>query len=123
MKIGLENTLLGIDAVYKRELVGSDLNEDQLLKLINGKKAKTIVTVIGRQGYIFGRGNQQISAKVIKKVGKENIIVVATNHKIISIEGNTLLVDTGDDKVNKMLTGYIKVITGLNKKAVLRVIS
>ncbi len=122
-KLGLKNTLLGIDAVYKRHLLGSDLNEAQLLKLVGDKNTKIIVTVIGGQGFIFGRGNQQISAEVIKKVGKENIIIVATKNKILSLKGNPLLVDTSDDEVNKMLTGYIKVITGLNERVMVRVSS
>ncbi|MBA7567903.1 hypothetical protein ES708_09621 [subsurface metagenome] len=117
-KLGLKGTLLGIDAVYRGELIGSDLNEAQLLSLIEGKKAKIVATIIGGQGYIFGRGNQQISTRVIKKVGKDNIMVVATGRKILSLRGNPLLVDTGDEEVDKMLAGHIQVITGLNERTV-----
>ena len=120
-KLGLANTLLGIDAIYNFKLVGSDLNENQILTLMKGKKTKTIVTIIGGQGYIFGRGNQQISSKVIKKVGKENILVVGTKNKIISLRNKSLLVDTGEEKTNQMLSVYIKVITGINERMLVKV--
>src|SRR5690606_10584254 len=72
--LGLPYSLLGVDVVWKKELIGQDVTEAQLLELIEGRKAKVIVTVIGGQGYVFGRGNQQISAQVLKQVGKDNII-------------------------------------------------
>jgi predicted polyphosphate/ATP-dependent NAD kinase len=117
----LENTLLGIDAVYKRRLVGSDLNESQLLKLIEDKKAKIVLTVIGGQGYLFGRGNQQISPEAIRRVRRENIIVVATENKILSLHGRLLLVDTGDEEINNMLKGYLRVVIGYGRSVMYNV--
>ena len=119
--LGLGNTLLGVDTVYNRELVGSDLNEVQLLEHVKGKKAKIVVGIIGSQGYIFGRGNQQISAEVIKRIGKENMIILATVDKITSLKGAPLLVDTGDEEIDKHLSGYVQVISGLGERIVLKV--
>ncbi|MFC1969553.1 ATP-NAD kinase family protein, partial [Chloroflexota bacterium] len=120
-KLGLPDTLLGVDVVYCRKLVGADLNEFQLLQMLEGKKAKIVVSIIGKQGYIFGRGNQQISPKIIRQAGKENIIVIATRNKLISLEGEPLLVDTGDNELDRMLSGYIQVITGIRDRTVLRI--
>lgn len=123
--LNLKNTLLGVDAVLNGKLIKSDINEKDLLLLLEWlkerhMKAKIVVTVIGGQGYVFGRGNQQISNRVIDIIGKENIIIAATESKMIALNGGPLLVDTGDDRVNKMLSGYVKVITGLNRKMVYR---
>ena len=117
-KLGLPNTLLGIDIVKNKELIASDVNEKEILEYIEGQNAKIIVTVIGGQGYIFGRGNQQLSAAVIKKVGKENILIIATKQKLMSLQGNPLLVDTGVDEVNSMFNGYMKVRTSYSEEAI-----
>lgn len=109
-ELGLPNTLLGIDIVKNKELLGSDLNEKQIIDIIDGNKAKIIVTVIGGQGYIFGRGNQQLSGEVVKRVGKENVIVVAPKEKLMSLGDKPLLVDTGDEEVNALFNGYMKVV-------------
>jgi predicted polyphosphate/ATP-dependent NAD kinase len=122
-KLGLENTLLGVDVVMNGKLLAADANEQKILDLIKGKPVKIIVTVIGGQGYIFGRGNQQISAEVIRQAGKNNIIVAATREKVLSLEHGHLLVDTADEEVNKMLSGYIKIITGYKEELIYPVTS
>jgi predicted polyphosphate/ATP-dependent NAD kinase len=117
----LRYTLLGVDVVQEKRLIATDANEVRLLKLIEDKKAKIIVSVIGGQGYVFGRGNQQISPKVIRKVGKDNIIIVATESKIAALRGMPLLVDTGDREVDEMLKGYCRIVTGYRRAAVYRI--
>jgi len=121
-KLGFKKTLLGVDIVKKRRMIVMDVNEEKLLKLIEGEKAKIVVSPIGGQGFIFGRGNQQISPQVIKKVGIDNIIILATENKLHSIgPGKPLLVDTGDDEINKQLSGYKRVVTGYNKEVIWKV--
>ena len=119
-KLGLPNTLLGIDIVKNKELIKADASEKDILDAIEGHRAKIIVTVIGGQGYIFGRGDQQISSEVIKKVGNENVFVIATKKKLMSLKG-PLLVDTGDEEVNKLFNGYIKVRTNYSEESIERV--
>jgi predicted polyphosphate/ATP-dependent NAD kinase len=111
--LGEEKTLLGVDAVKDGKLVGKDLNEQELLHLLETEretKAKILVSPIGAQGFIFGRGNQQLSAKVIEKVGIENVIVLATPQKLS--ETPFLLVDTGSEELDEQLSGYMSVVSG-----------
>lgn len=122
-QMGLEKTLLGVDIMVKGRLVARDVNERQIATAIKGKKAKVVLTVIGGQGYILGRGNQQLSPRIIKQVGKDGIVIVASKEKLASLRGRPLLVDTGDEQVNRMLEGYVRIITGFDEVAMYRVAS
>ncbi|MFC1565007.1 ATP-NAD kinase family protein [candidate division KSB1 bacterium] len=120
-KMGLRNTLLGVDLVKDGELLGSDLNEKELIGLAKEQKIKIIITPVGGQGYLFGRGNQQISSTLLQKAGKDNIIIAATTEKITSLNGRPFLVDTGDAEVNNMLKGHLSVVTGYRERIVYKV--
>jgi predicted polyphosphate/ATP-dependent NAD kinase len=120
--LDLEKTLLGVDVLYRKKIIAKDANEKEILRILNEKpKAKIIVTPIGGQGYIFGRGNQQISPTVIRKVGKENIIVIATKNKLQTLNPKRLLVDTGDPELDEELKGYTKVVTDYREEAIIKV--
>lgn len=113
-EMGLENTLLGVDLIKDQTLVAQDLTAKQLFELTHEQSTKLVITLIGGQGHIFGRGNQQLSPALIRAIGKENIIVVATKTKLQALNGRPLICDTGDGELDDELTGYIKVTTGFN---------
>ncbi|MDN3411941.1 MULTISPECIES: ATP-NAD kinase family protein [unclassified Pseudoalteromonas] len=113
-EMGLENTLLGVDLVEDQALVGQDLTAQQLLELTTGRETKLVITLIGGQGHIFGRGNQQLSPALIKAIGRDNIIVVATKTKLQALNGRPLICDTGDSELDDELSGYIRVTSGFN---------
>lgn len=108
-------TLLGVDVVCNQKLLAADVTEKALLQLIQGRKAKIVVTVIGGQGYIFGRGNQQLSPAVLRQVGKENVIVITPQTKITGLRGKPMLIDTGDEEVNRLMSGYYQVVVGYQR--------
>lgn len=107
----LDKTLLGVDVIKNGKLLIKDASEKDLLAMLESEKAvKIILSPIGAQGFILGRGSQQISAAVIKRIGEENLIIVSTPHKLAELP--RLLVDTGDNQTDASLAGRRLVVTG-----------
>ncbi|MGL4476421.1 MAG: ATP-NAD kinase family protein [Shewanella sp.] len=111
-ELGLDNTLLGVDVIANKTLVMTDATAAELLALSDDKPLKLVITLIGGQGHILGRGNQQLSPALIRRVGRENIIIVATKTKLKALEGRPLIVDSGDPELDQALAGFYKVTTG-----------
>ena len=117
-ELGLENTLLGIDLVINQQLVASDLTEQQILSYLdqyNDQQAWLVITVIGGQGIVFGRGNQQLSPEVIRRIGPDHIMYLATAEKIRRLNGQPLRVDSGDETLNSELSGMVRIMTGYDE--------
>lgn len=119
-EIDVPKTLLGVDAIFDGQLVGADLNEHAMLRLLERYESrKIIVTPIGGNGFIFGRGNKQFTPEVIKHVGRGNIIVVGTSDKLSRLD--CLRVDTGDFELDRQLSGYVDVTVGYKYSKVMPV--
>lgn len=121
-ELGLDNTLLGVDLVQNEILVASDVTENQLWQqLMLAKRVQQsvnlVITLIGGQGHIFGRGNQQLSPRIIRFIieqngGKGNIIIIATKAKLTALNNKPLISDTGDNELDQLLSGFMPIITG-----------
>lgn len=122
-QLDLPNTLLGIDVVKNKRLIASDVDESSILELIENKPVKVVLTVIGGQGHVFGRGNQQLSQKVIRYIINQspgNIMIIATKEKLQSLDQRPMLADTGDSDLDDQLAGLYTVITGYQQKILYR---
>jgi predicted polyphosphate/ATP-dependent NAD kinase len=121
-ELGLDNTLLGVDLVQNEALVASDVTEKELWHNLSlAKKTKQhvhlVITLIGGQGHIFGRGNQQLSPRIIRFIidqvgGKENITIIATKTKLTALNNKPLISDTGDNELDQLLSGFMPISTG-----------
>lgn len=114
-ELELPYTILGVDIIKDKKLVAKDVNEQQILEVIGDAPTKLIVTPMGGQGYIFGRGNQQLSARVLNKIDKKNILIVATSNKLATLGDRDLLIYTLDDEIDAKLSGYYRVIIGYGR--------
>jgi predicted polyphosphate/ATP-dependent NAD kinase len=124
-RLGVPKTLVGVDVVLAGEdgratLLAGDVGERELLAEVAAGPVSIVVTPIGGQGFVLGRGNQPISPAVVRAVGREHIIVVATAAKLAALGGRPLIVDSGDHGLDAALAGHVTVVTGYRDAAVMR---
>ncbi len=120
-ELQLEGTLLGVDVILGRELIACDCDSATLLSLIDQypyHPVKIILTATGNQGHIIGRGNQQLSATLLKKIGKDNLQVLITPNKLSHLNGRPLLMDSGNPNLDAEWSGWIKIYTGYRQQSV-----
>ena len=120
---GFEPTNLGIDATIGNEQVGTDLSESDLLELLSGHNGPTtlLLSPMGGQGFLIGRGNLQLSPEVLRLIGIDNILGVVTPAKLLSVR--RLRIETGDPELDADFAAmrYMKVLQGYRTTRVLPV--
>lgn len=119
--LGISGTMLGTDLVLSGALVARDANERTILEAASTRPLRIVVGVIGGQGYVFGRGNQELSPAVIRRAGKGGITIIASQQKLLALEEKRLLVDTGDPALDRDLAGYWRVVVGPQEDMVMRI--
>jgi predicted polyphosphate/ATP-dependent NAD kinase len=114
--LGLDTTLLGVDVIENGQVLAQDVSEAQLFELVDGHPAYLLVTAIGGQGHILGRGNQQISPRVLRSIGLDRLRVVATKRKLQTLNGRPLLVDSGDPQLDDSFPDAVRVWAGYKEE-------
>lgn len=117
-----DGTLLGVDAYLDHTLICHDANERDLLTLAARYPAHVVVSLTGGQGCLFGRGNQQISARVLAAIPAAHLHVLASAAKIAALPQGQMFVDSGDPAVDARLSGFIRVHTAPGRSAMVRVV-
>lgn len=111
-RLGLQGTLLGVDVLRGSEMLFPDISEHALFEFLSEQTAPTTIyiTAIGGQGHVIGRGNQQLSHRILKRVGRDNLCIVASRQKIASLAGRPLVMDSGDSELDSQWAGPMRVI-------------
>ncbi len=122
-KLGLGEIHPGIDVYDKGKNVASDAGTTEVIDLIKKKKAKLLIELSGGLGLLSDTGGRSISPEIIREIGRENIVTMATPDELASLNGSPLIVDSSDVAVDEMLSGYHNVITGYRKRAVYKLVS
>ena len=120
--LGYESTLLGID-IQHNGVMHKDLNEQGLLEIISQHQGKKLLLLspMGGQGFLIGRGNLQLSPNVLREIGIENILGIATPAKLLGL--SEVRIDTGEEELDREIRDrkYLKLLQGYRTTRVIRV--
>ena len=121
--IGFELTTLGIDATIGSEKVGTDLAESGIIEILDSHDGPVtlLLSPMGGQGFLIGRGNLQLSPSVLSSIGVDNIMGVVTPAKLLTVRA--LRIETGDDSLDQEFASkrYMKVLQGYRTTRILPV--
>lgn len=121
--LGEKGTLLGTDLVADGKVIARDANEKAILERAGERPLKLIIGVVGGQGYVLGRGNQELSPDVIRRAGRDNITIIASQEKLMALPDKRLLVETGDSALDRELAGYWRVVVGPTDEMVMKMVA
>jgi predicted polyphosphate/ATP-dependent NAD kinase len=119
--LGLSGALLGVDLVMNRKLIGSDLSEEQIITLTEGRPVRIVTGITGGQGFVFGRGNQQIGPSIIRRAAPDGLIIIAGRQKLAGLPDGRLLCDTSDPALDAALAGHVRVRCGAGEWAIMKI--
>ncbi|TNF90494.1 MAG: ATP-NAD kinase [Gammaproteobacteria bacterium] len=108
--LGFEGSLLGFDVWRAGQVVARDVDAAWLEAEL--AEARLILSFTRGQGFLIGRGNQQLAPDFLRRIGRQSLWVVGTRTKLTSLEGRPLLMDTDDPALDQAWSGLIEVITG-----------
>ena len=117
---GQTPTLLGIDVMLDGVLIARDANAEKLETLTEDRRVKVILGVTGQQGFLIGRGNQQISPDILTRATRNGLIVLASEDKLRSLAHPMLWIDSGNPELDAALTGFMRVHTGKGRQTMMR---
>lgn len=118
---GIDGTVLGVDAVVTGKIAALDGDAATLEKLcVAHSRVHILISVIGNQGFVLGRGNQQITPVVVRAAGKDNLHIIATREKLTALPSPDLHLDSGDQALDRALAGYHRVHTGPGDSMMMR---
>ncbi|WP_309064625.1 ATP-NAD kinase family protein [Microbacterium sp.] len=118
-QLGVQASLLGVDVLEDGRISGENLDAAGLRRAVGARRFQVLLSPIGGQGVLLGRGNQQIDESLLQHLHREDLLVVSSPRKLASFAGRGLLIDAPTAALNERFRGRVRVITGYRQEALL----